>query len=392
MIDIGFQATSAAPDVDHWLATVGFEFNPFAFLDASSDPRISAYLVGHGAFAAMWGHWPAMAFAPAGGGKTALRMQVARACWAGPDRGYPFPVSYLPSTMDGKLPTTLDVHLQAILQAATLSLFQAFSIRPHWWDALDGNARRTVRGLFDCALPISLSHHLAQVQDALFSAPQTDFGRHYSGTNVDLPRWALVLGQLVKTSSAAISVSPLDRLQTLVDLILGPLGLSAVYLLVDGIDGFPETADSPSASSSLLAPLMANAHLWSEKGVFLKGFLPVETAATLTGSVSFKQPIHQVSIVWSPQLLAEVLRQRIYVATSGEFSSLDAVSAPSFRDIETRIARSAKPLPREALVLVSRLIWEHIRRSGDSSQLNEGDLQVAVKWYDEASAALKASF
>ena len=389
MTEIASQTTSDIT-VDHWLAESGFLHNPFAYLDASTDPRINAYLVGHGAFAAMWGHWPSVAFAPAGGGKTALRMQVTRACWAGPDTGYPFPISYIPTASDGKLPGTLDEHLIVILQSAALSLLQALGIRPHWWEGLDNATHRTLRALLDRDLPVSLAHYLAQAQDALLLASQDSSSREQSGVGSDLSRWTSVAQQLTATPASTVSNSPLDRLRTFAELLLGPLGFSAVYLLVDGVDGFPETADSPAATAALLDPLMSRSRSLGEDGIFLKGFFPTEAATALADSISPRQSLHQVTIAWSPQLLAEVLRQRIYVATAGEFGSLDAISAPGLRDAETRIARAVKPLPREMLVLVNRLIWERVHRSGNLGQLNEDDLQAAIEWY-EAATALGAS-
>ena len=189
--------------------------------------------------------------------------------------------------------------------------------------------------------------------------------------------------QLAATPAEALSTSSMARLQTLVELLLGPLGLSAVYLLVDGVDGFPETADSPAAITLLLAPLLSNIRRWAESGIFLKCFLPTETAKPLTKAIpQLRRLTHQVTITWSTQLLAEVLRQRIYVATAGAFGSLDAISTPSLRDTETQLAQIIRPLPREMLVLTNRLIWEHIHRSGPTGQLDENDLRFALEWYE----------
>ena len=134
--------------MDRWLTDAGFRFNPFVYLDASVDPHLSAYLVEHQAFATLWGDWPALTFAPAGGGKTALRVQIMRSCWSGPDTDHPFPISYVP-LMDhqGGLPGTLEGHSRSILQAGTLQLLLALLLRPHWWAALDAHARRLIRGL-----------------------------------------------------------------------------------------------------------------------------------------------------------------------------------------------------------------------------------------------------
>ena len=369
-------------NMDRWLAASGFAFNPFAFLDANADPRIFAYLVGHGAFATMWGPWPAIAYAPPGGGKTALRLQVTESCWSGPDRGYPFPIAYLPLAPAGQLPGALDEHLASILESAAESLLQAFKRRPHWWHELGNAACREMRGLLDIDLPCSLEHQLAETEDRLSSPAQVPAHLENSEVRLQLASWRDVLQQLATTPAGRPPSDPSRRLQVYADLVLHDLGMSAVYLLVDGIDSFPETADDARASTALLEPLMSQVKTWNDRGVFLKGFFPAELSGLVTHMAPSTTPrFREVSVAWSPQLLAEVLRQRIYVATAGQFGSLDALAAPGLRDVETRIARAVRPLPREALVLVTALIWEHLRHSSSTGQLDEADMQAAIHWY-----------
>ncbi len=380
-------------DVDHWLADVGFRFNPFVFLDAGADPHIAAYLIGHEAFAALWGDWPTIALAPAGGGKTAQRVLVSRACWAGPDIGHPFPVTHIPALgPSGKYPTTLSEHLDAILRSGALSLLEALLLHPHWWAALDGETRRTVRGLLERDLPIPLEYCLARLQEDQAVSPlfRSLGAMSLSAPEPSLVRWSPVCGDLAKTPAGDAPPAAASRLQTLLALLLGPLGLSSVYLLVDGVDGFVETATDADAASALLRPLLANTGAWAARGLFVKGFFPIEIASALAGAVAVPaRPIRETTLSWEPSRLAEVVRQRVFVATEGAFGSLDAISSPGLRDAETRLARIAEPLPREMLVLTARMLWEHVRRGGMADRLDMADLQAAAAWY-EAQRALVA--
>jgi hypothetical protein len=379
--------TEAEIDADRWLAAAGFRFNPFTYLDAGADPHISAYLVGHEAFAALWNDRPAIMFAPAGGGKTAQRVILLRACWAGPNTGHPFPIPYIPTlSSSGAFPATEAEHLEAILRAGALSLLMALLLRPHWWTALDSAARRLVAGLLDRDLPAPLSYYLAQVQETGSLASLWRGCGMAVAPTVEPPatRWLPLCAELDATPVGSPPVAAAMRLQALADLLLGPLGLSSLYLLVDGIDGFVETAADPQAAVAMLAPLLAHTEDWAAQRLLLKGFFPIEIVAALDAACpEMLQQIRRVILNWSPPQLADVIRQRVWVATEGGFGSLDALCSPGLRDAETQLARIIAPLPREILVLTARLLWEHVRRGDANPKLTPADLQAAAAWYEE---------
>src|SRR5215510_6480057 len=77
-----------------WLRELGLRFDPFKYLEASADPRLGDYVIGQEAFAVAWDDAPALVFAPAGGGKTAMRLYATRACWVGLGGAHPFPIPY----------------------------------------------------------------------------------------------------------------------------------------------------------------------------------------------------------------------------------------------------------------------------------------------------------
>jgi predicted dinucleotide-utilizing enzyme len=84
---------------------------------------------------------------------------------------------------------------------------------------------------------------------------------------------------------------------------------------------------------------------------------------------------------WTPVLLAEVVRRRVYIASEGAFGSLDAITSPALRDVETMLARKVAPLPREIQVLARCVLVEHVQRSGNTGKIQEGDVEAAIKWY-----------
>lgn len=368
-----------------WLTNAGFSFNPFVHLDAGGDTRLSAYLIMHDAFAPMWGDWPSLVFAPPGGGKTALRVQLMRACWFGPDRGYPFPIPYLPAiNADGELPVALAEHLQAIVQSGVQQLFLALLFRPHWWVEADKATQRLIKGLL--VTDLSLPYYLSRLQDTenllLFLLDQE---LPLLGSEApSAERWHMVCDEIEATKPALVANDPQQRLNTLVEILLGPLQRSAIYLLTDGIDGFQETGHNPQGAIALLQPLLEQIPIWTQQKIFFKGFLPDDILPLLRSDyATLLKRCHYAAIRWNESTLAQMLRQRVYAATAGIFGSLDALSAPDLMDTETQIVRSIKPLPREALMLTQRLLWEHLNQGNDANSLCAADLAAAREWYQQ---------
>ena len=114
-----------------WQEHFGFHFDPFGYLEASSDPNLNRYLIGHKAFSAAWGKTPALIFSPPGGGKTALRIYTARASWTGAGGYQPFPIHYyLPRYYEKVTFSTVQEHLKQIVYSGAHALFLAFTYYP----------------------------------------------------------------------------------------------------------------------------------------------------------------------------------------------------------------------------------------------------------------------
>jgi hypothetical protein len=108
---------------DSWLDGLRFRFDPFQHLEASADPNLGDYIVGHETFAVAWDNAPALIFAPAGGGKTAMRVYTARACWVGLGGSHPFPIPYtLANQATAGQPPSAAQHLREIVRAGAIAL------------------------------------------------------------------------------------------------------------------------------------------------------------------------------------------------------------------------------------------------------------------------------
>jgi hypothetical protein len=367
------------------LEWVGLRFDPFEQLNAAADPRLSEYLVGHQVFAHVWGDWISWLFAPPGGGKTAMRMRILQACWVGQETNRPFPISYIPPFLSwGHASPSLDDHLAALARAGAVTLLLTLAYRPHWLFRLDNEAQRIVRDVLDWNLPGPLNGYLDCCQQSRSLLPLREtldptFLLPDPPDAATLLQWCDVLGLI---SDGASCPSPRARWNTLCHLLLDILNLSSIYGMIDGLDAAPETVADTEAVVDCLASLMPLVGNWAEQSVFVKGFLPIGAQVLLAERFATVVTRPRTSVIhWPPALLAEVARRRVYVASEGAFGSLDAISSPALRDVETMLAKAILPLPREMLVLTRRVFKEHIWHEGSSGKIQEKDVDAALRWY-----------
>jgi hypothetical protein len=369
-----------------WLTWLGLHFNPFQPLDASADARLSDYLVEHHILATIWGDWHSFVFAPAGGGKTALRMRTSQLCWVGQATNHPFSISYLPPFLIWRhTHPSRDEHLEALAQAGAIRLLLALVYRPHWFLELRPLDQQAVYQSLVWNLPGNLNFWLSQVEESQSIAPLLDI---FDPTFIlpDPPN-ALVLQQLCNSlraqSAKAIALpDPIERWNHLVDVLLRILGFRAIYILIDGLDAVQETATDVKTAVECLATLLPLIDEWQTQPLFIKGYLPQDTRDYLTARFpSLVTHAQTATIQWTPALLAEVVRRRVYVASEGAFGSLDAIASPAIRDLETVLAKIAFPLPREMLVLTQRVLVEHINRFGATGIIQPEDVDAALAWY-----------
>ncbi|GAB4534966.1 MAG: hypothetical protein Kow0063_18640 [Anaerolineae bacterium] len=369
-----------------WLDGLGLHFDPFLPLDAAADPHLSDYLVGHEAFAVVWGDGVSFVFAPAGGGKTALRVRTAQACRVGQETNRPFPIPYIPPFLAwGHSLPSLDDHLAALARAGAIQLLLALAHRPHWLLRLGDAAIRHVRNILTWNLPGPLPRYLELLRQS--SSPQPLQGILDPTFVLSDPPDPATLSRLCDalTSSPPDHATPppaRTRWDALRVSLLEQFGFRSIYILMDGLDAAPETAGDPQAVVSSILPLLPLLPEWSARRVFVKGFLPLETQPLLDAHPSAPLAYAQRAVIhWNPSLLAEVVRRRVYVASEGAFGSLDAITSPALRDVETMLAQAVVPLPREMLVLTRRVLIEHVRRSGSTGKIQEADVEGAIRWY-----------
>jgi radical SAM protein with 4Fe4S-binding SPASM domain len=233
------------------------------------------------------------------------------------------------------------------VRAAAGALLIGLAYRPERFLALAVPERRALAALLDEALPARLAHYLAITRDTRDPALLARrLEPSYKLSNPPTPRLLL---ELCAALSDALGTTPGNppapetQFETLVALLNGPLGFSGVFLLLDGLDAFPETLHDPTAASAWIAWLLGQAAPWAARRVFLKGFLPNEQAALLAAQMpEVLAGIRRARLEWTSVLLAELIWKRVYVASTGRIGGLDALGGPDVRDVEAQLTQRCR--------------------------------------------------
>lgn len=383
-----------------WLEHFGFRFNPFEHLEASADPNLSRYLIEYKSFLIAGGETSAFIFSPPGGGKTALRIYTGRACWSGGIGSHPFPIHFhLPDYFkDTNLFSVEEQLFQQIVRASATAIFLAVANYPLIFIRKSPALQRQFIHFISTWIP-NLDHYLAILRDG----GQPDevavrIDRSYMLHQTPEPSLLeIVCEEFEKHLSeekVLISQSIENVFTHVKNWLIHDLGFRSVYILVDGIDGFPELANSPSFATRSLVNLFSFAPAWAKNQIYIKGFLPLEMQEHLKERLGDQWSAYsRLELTWNDTMLAEMIRRRVYAAVDGEFDSLGAVSAiPAVQDLELELARSVHPLPREMLVLVKRVLFEYEQRWKKQPQINKRiesmDIDSAVAWYHNQQAQI----
>lgn len=266
-----------------------------------------------------------------------------------------------------------------MLQAGAHELFLRFAYHPQEFLQLSLKDQQHVVALLRAWLRPSFEHVLEQVTN---SESLVRLALSYDAT----ARWPNPPDETALRSfcqaltDVALSKDPPASPPTwdeYIGLIIVRLGFEAIYLLVDGVDAYPETFEQPVRTWGLLQPLLDRVDAYAKRGVFLKAFLPVEMEDTcpLTEGVTWG------TIQWSADSLRLLLRRRMEAASGMAPAGLNMLGDPGLFDLEERVIQAIRPSPRDALRFVERIFLEHVRRQGREGRLNDEDFRAAEEWY-----------
>ena len=383
--------------LSQWLETAGFKWNPFSEIDAKDEPHLGEYFIYPVGFGEMLGRNSAVLYAPRGGGKTANRRMVEHFCAIGEVEGRVFSVTYddfqgvIQRTRGSLESVTARTHVEAILRNALPLLFDHLVQNPELVDNFENLAylRQFIKQFTDCLADYRLNQSLRETgvtkKDIVGALADKNLAGLLSSVVEDYRPRVRLVAVLLEQGAAEVSLdelTPTELLKRLFDLVK-TVGFDALFILVDNVDGLPETDGNPHACATLLSALVGTASLMSLPGVFFKFFLPPDTKPLLDRFRAFSiEQVRPVRVDWQDEKLHQVLQERLKAATQEgrpPITSLDAVSEERLRGkIDRELMRYSKT-PRDLMLLGKEVFRAHIRRSPEKAYITVEDLELALK-------------
>jgi hypothetical protein len=381
-----------------WLSHIGLKLNPFEYIDAGKDPLIPFYLIDHDEFENVSGDQPSFVFAPAGGGKTAFRVRLARECRAGRNGRRIFPIVYKPTepgTWNGDKERLVQRQRPDLLRYAAQELFLHLAYDPYALDEMDSALKEAFLQTISWDLALPISYYLSQIKKAESLEPLISAFDPTARSLPNPPGKEDIIYLLKKLSrympSEARKPDSEKRLNILFDLILNKLKFEAVYILVDGVDAFFETAKSPERALRTISWLLDNTLSWMERHIYIKYFLPHEMQSIIMEPPAFRLLTLKSKIIiikWDAETLSEVIRQRLQEASGGRFDSLTAISDRTLRAsgrspeeaLIAELRRHRKLSPRSLIRTVNWLLTNHVRDERVEEKLTPRDLTAVRDW------------
>jgi hypothetical protein len=181
------------------------------------------------------------------------------------------------------------------------------------------------------------------------------------------------------------------RLEILFDLVLDKLKFEAIYILVDGVDAFWETANNPGRSLATISWFLDNTFPWMQKRIYAKYFLAQEILPFMKETPDFRPLTSKSNIImikWDVDALSEVIRQRLQEASGGKFDSLAAVSDRALRasgrsmeeELIKELKRYKKLNPRSLIRAANWLLANHVQGKQADERLSPQDLTAVREW------------
>lgn len=329
------------------LTYFGFAFDPFEYLDSTNDSHLQEYLVIPKAAEVALSDQPVAIFAQPGGGKSALRIYTAN--FYNDSRGVKFPITYVPETYS----VEPNFHFMGIKRSLARAVFMYLVSYPDLFFVLSTKQRQAIKSVL-IDLPFGLdfnlrvlaeSHFVSDLEQALGTSSLSGIPR-LDRTHQQLAR------ELERESFPAISLVLEECFKSLND----AFGTKSIHILVDGLDGFVETRLSHTWIN-WIEPLLKVIDKWEKENIYLKLFLPIDIS-DVPVMVNLTD-LRAVALAWDNNLLAEIIRRRVFVASRGNFDSLDAISTPDLRDIELTLVHQLglkEKLPRQIILKNRRLL------------------------------------
>lgn len=330
------------------LSTFGFAFDPFEHLDSTKDAHLQEYLVIPKAVEVALSDQPVAIFAQPGGGKSALRIYTTN--FYRDSRGVKFPITYIPETYSAES----NFHFEGIKRSLARAVFMYLVSYPDLFFVLPIKNRQAIKSIIT-NLPFGLDFNLRALTESRYVS---DLEQALDTSALSgIPKLDRAHRQLAHEleKESFPPKSPL-ALEECFESVNDAFGAKSIHILVDGLDGFVETRSSHTWIT-WIEPLLKVLDEWDKKNIHIKLFLPMDISDA--SALVNLGALRTAALEWDDNLLGEIIRRRVFVATSGNFDSLDAISAPDVRNVELILTRQLiekEKLPRQIILKSRNLI------------------------------------
>lgn len=406
--------------VESWLKSFGFVRNPFETTEAGSEAHYATDLlhetfVKPQGFDEIVGHpshpKSSLVLAARGKGKTSARLMTAHFCREGI---FPKEVSatkekevirVLPihhtrfeglSTEASSQSALVDAHVIEILHRAVPSMVDMLIQYPEMAERIDelNTLQRLELQCFLIAFRIYVPFQdYKAARDLLGTEIATldNLGASIGFSSSIHDQEKLSAQEIQSHLKTYSQMQPIDLLGRFAALMTD-LGFGAVYVLVDGLDETPETADDFDAASRLLIPLLANLNLMTNTPYLaFKVFAPSEMESLLleTTRKVRRDRLSVQKIELREGDLEEILHRRLTYCSDEVISSMDAISSVEMRGkMGKEMTLRAEGNPRH-LILLGQNMLEHrcrvidVEERQESYLLGKDDLNWAIRRLEE---------
>lgn len=332
--------------LSEWLMRTGFKANPFAHKQADEEgEKLQEYFVEHYAYNCILdASFPrsTILHAPRGAGKSAAR-RMFEMYWMEQDTR----------------PRPLMVHFfdwMSVIEKVSLSGLERFSARPH----IDELLKQVVVALAQEAVRLNFVKATIVDEDMSFYLKRL-FQNYRNHLKLPQQRALIQSGWLSEEPQElwkddSINTLSLSNQGHMLVQIIQSLGYHTCYVLVDGIDELAETVNDWESAADLLTPLICNLPLIEIPGLAFKYFIPSEVIEVLRHRNTLREDrIGCFSVRWKPDLLQELLGNRLRAFSQGKIESLASLSL-DIRDIDEQLCAVSDGSPRNLLKLCETVI------------------------------------
>jgi hypothetical protein len=359
-----------------FLKNLGFDEDPFAHTNADEEAEIlPTYFIPPPYFNTVFGDpdYPKsfLVFAPRGGGKSAQRIMIEKACIDQSVLALTYDRFEFPDADNAK-DVRLSDHVYRILQFGLMGILVTLSANRDVVSRLSKNEKEMLLNLFTTYLGDMTEPQLQDTVKALKSLK--DKVKEFWTT------WFPVAGTAIKVIFKKLLDLDVDapgtfarmdvrkkqtakqELENVINLAK-KIGFRSIYVLIDRVDESELTGNNVTASFELIQTLLKDLDILELPGIGFKFFL-WDQLEPLYNQIARPDRINHKILRWNNEMLEELWQKRLLAHSRGRISGLNQISDNTIPYPPDKLVLFyANKSPRDMLRIGAKIISEQEERS-----------------------------